>query len=72
MKHSSKKKKNHSLILFGFISGYQHYDFCVVKELTGLDTGGAGATDEEEETNDNDNEDSNKSSKINKEIKEDK
>lgn len=37
--------------------GYQHYDFCVVKELTGLDTGGAGATDEEDETApDNENE----------------
>ncbi|KAI5719825.1 hypothetical protein M8J76_015374 [Diaphorina citri] len=68
---TEKSVSTFTQIANGF-KGYQHYDFCVVKELTGLDTGGAGATDEEEETNDNDNEDSNKSSKINKEIKEDK
>ncbi|XP_026686388.1 islet cell autoantigen 1 [Diaphorina citri] len=68
---TEKSASTFTQIANGF-KGYQHYDFCVVKELTGLDTGGAGATDEEEETNDNDNEDSNKSSKNNKEIKEDK
>ncbi|KAL1451654.1 hypothetical protein WDU94_006012 [Cyamophila willieti] len=29
--------------------GYQHYEFCVVKELTGLDTGGAGVEDENQD-----------------------
>uniref|UniRef100_A0A8D8LMC4 Islet cell autoantigen 1 n=1 Tax=Cacopsylla melanoneura TaxID=428564 RepID=A0A8D8LMC4_9HEMI len=39
--------------------GYQHYEFCVVKELTGLDTGGAGADDEDNQDNTQDHKEDN-------------
>lgn len=53
--------------------GYQHYDFCVVRELTGLNIGGAGAMDNEGETApDNNCNGSNGDSKANDSTPEDK